>query len=46
MRCGVRAVLRILFCTVLCWDVLWFWIVFEIPVWDLGFALRIAGLKG
>ena len=31
---------------VLCWEVLWFWIVFGISAWDLGGALCFAGFKG
>ena len=66
MRCGIRAVLRILLCALgfgdvlggaLCfglylgfrrgtWEVLWFWIVFGLSVWDLRGALCFGVLEG
>ena len=30
---------------VLCWEVLWFWIVFVISAWDLGDALDVGSLE-
>ena len=36
MWSGVRVVLRIVFCAVLCCQAIWLWIVFGISAWDGG----------